>query len=196
MIHPPVDVDHFRPMGGNSQNYFLMVGGFVPYKREALVIDAFRALGADYRLVVAGDGPLRRRLERSAPDNVEFLGRVGDDQLAELYARCRALVFSADEDFGIVPLEAQACGRPVIAYGKGGALETVVGESETATGEGRTGIFFYEHSARAIAESVRAFERLEGTFDPIAIRRHAERFSIPRFRDEILRAIGALLNES
>lgn len=184
VIHPPVDVDRIRPSGEPREDFFLLVGGFVPYKREALAIAAFAELGLP--LVVVGDGPLRPRLQASAPSHIRFTGRLADRELASLYARCRALVYPQEEDFGIVAVEAQAAGRPVIAYGRGGARDTVVplnGLSQVATG-----IFFDDPSSAGLAEAVREFEKHEGDFDSVAIRRHAERFGRARFRSEIRRA--------
>jgi len=124
VVHPPVDVERIRSSGRPPEDFYLLVGGFVPYKREDLVLEAFR--GLDRRLLVAGDGPARPRLARQAPPNVRFLGRVSEAELADLYARCRALLYPQEEDFGIVAVEAQAAGRPVIALGRGGACDTVV----------------------------------------------------------------------
>ena len=124
VIYPPVDVDRIQPRDGKREGFYLLTGGFVPYKRENLALAAFRELGAP--LIVVGDGPMRKDLERRAPPNVSFLGRVSDAELAELYARCRALIYPQEEDFGIVAVEAQAAGAPVIAFGRGGATDTVV----------------------------------------------------------------------
>lgn len=190
VVYPPVDVDRFRPAGTPPEDFFLLVGAFVPYKQEALAIEAFRRLGAP--LVVAGDGPLRRRLEADAPPNVRFLGRVPDEVLAGLYARCRALVYPQEEDFGIIAVEAQACGRPVIAFGRGGAAETVVAAG-AARAETPTGVTFDAPAPESLVEAVRRFEKLEPSFDARAIRRHAERFSPERFRREMREAIDEVL---
>ncbi|NRA04456.1 MAG: glycosyltransferase [Myxococcales bacterium] len=185
VIHPPVDVDRIRPSTEPPENFFLLVGGFVPYKREELAIAAFAELALP--LVVAGDGPSRARLEANAPPQVRFTGRVSDAELASLYARCRALVYPQEEDFGIVAVEAQAAGRPVIAYGRGGVRDTVVADG---SGDAEaTGIFFDDASPAALAEAVREFEKRDRSFDPAAIRRHAERFGRERFRAEIIRAV-------
>lgn len=184
IVYPPIDVERIRPSGRPPEDFYLLVGGFVPYKREALAIEAFRRLGR--RLVIAGDGPMRRRLAAGAPPNVTFTGRVSDDVLADLYARCRALVYPQEEDFGIVAVEAQAAGRPVIAFGRGGAAETVVplaGSAENAPSA--TGLHFAEQHASCLVAAIERFEAQEARFDGAAIRRHAERFAVPRFRDEI-----------
>jgi glycosyltransferase involved in cell wall biosynthesis len=186
VIHPPVDLDLFRPRGSGHDGTYLLVGGFVPYKREDIVLEAFRRL--DRRLVVAGDGPDRPKLERRAPPNVQFLGHVSDARLAELYAKCRALIFPQEEDFGLVALEAQACGRPVIAFARGGATESVVPLDDPG-GAAPTGTWFSAQTPEALAAAVREFEREESRFDPAAIRAHAERFGAARFRRAIAKAV-------
>ena len=180
VVYPPVDVDRLRPDGKPADDFYLLVGGFVPYKREDLAIDAFRGLGR--RLLVAGDGPTQSALAARAPSNVAFLGRIPDAELARLYARCRALIYPQEEDFGIIPVEAQACGRPVIAFGGGGALETVVPLRPDRTG---TGILFEPQTPEALAAAVRRFEAEARAFDSEAIRAHAEHFSPSRFRAEM-----------
>ncbi len=174
VIYPPVDVDFFAPAGPNgSEDYYLVVSRLVPYKRVDVAVEAFNRLGRP--LVVVGDGPLRQRLQSAAHSHIQFVGEATDAALRGYYRRCRALIFPGEEDFGIVPVEAQACGRPVIAYGRGGVLETVVPNA--------TGVFFTEQTPDALAAAVRAADRL--TFDPTIIRRHAERFSRPRFLTQV-----------
>jgi glycosyltransferase involved in cell wall biosynthesis len=200
VVHPPVDVDSIRPDGRAPDDFYLLVGGFVPYKAEALAVDAFRRL--DRRLVVAGDGPTRAQVQAGAPANVEFLGRVSDARLRELYARCRALVYPQEEDFGIVAVEAQAAGRPVIALGRGGAADTVVpleacGDATPPAGAGApTGLWFERQDPESLAAAVRRFEKEEDRFDPAAIRRWAERFGPARFRDELAREVERTLSAS
>ena len=181
VVAPPVDVERVRPNGRPAEDFYLLVGGFVPYKREEIVIEAFRRLGRP--LVVAGDGPNRAALAAAAPPGVRFTGRISDEALSDLYARCRALLYPQEEDFGIVAVEAQAAGRPVIAFGRGGAADTVVPFG--AAGAPATGIFFHEQTARAVEEAVLRFESCTGAFDAAVIRRHAEGFGVPRFRAEI-----------
>jgi glycosyltransferase involved in cell wall biosynthesis len=153
------------------------VARLVPYKRVDLAVQAASRLGR--RLVVVGDGSERRRLEALAGPTVEFLGRRGDDEVAELLARCRAFLFPGWEDFGIAPVEAQAAGRPVIAYGRGGAAETVV--------DGATGVLFEEQTVDSLAE---AMLRADGiAFDPATCRRNAERFGSDVFRAQLGAAI-------
>lgn len=180
VLRPWVDHETFTP-GDGGEPYFLVVTALVPYKRVELAIDAFR--GVDAALIVAGDGPLRERLAREAPANVRFVGRVSDESLRELYRRCRALVFPGEEDFGIVPLEAMACGRPVIAYRAGGALETVV--------EGTTGLFFDAQTPESLRAAVAAFD--ENAFDAAHIRAHAERFDRGRFLDRFREIVSDVL---
>jgi glycosyltransferase involved in cell wall biosynthesis len=187
VVHPPVDLARLRPDGRAPDDFYLLVGGFVPYKREDVALEAFRTLPR--RLVVVGDGPGRARLARGAPRHVEFTGRVSDGELARLYARCRALVHPQEEDFGLVALEAQAAGRPVIAFGCGGALETVVAASPDADAVSATGVLFERQSAECLVDAVHRFEALEARFDPARIRAHAERFSPERFRTEILEEV-------
>ena len=184
VIHPPVDVGRFARIPRTSEDFYLLVGGFVPYKREDVAIDAFRELGLP--LVVAGDGPGRAALAARAPANVGFLGRVDDAALAGLYARCRALVYPQEEDFGIVPVEAQAAGAPVVAFGRGGVRDTVVPLGDAAP---PTGLFFDAQDAASLADAVRRFEREAIAFDSDAIRRHARRFDVARYRREIRAAI-------
>lgn len=192
VVYPPVDVERFRPNGKSPEDFYLLVAGFVSYKREDLVIDAFRHL-AGRRLVVAGDGPSRSRLVALAPQNVEFIGRVSDDELADLYARCRALVFAGDEDFGIIPVEAQAAGRPVIALGSGGTLETVVGKGAETQPSDATGIWFGPQTVDALTAAILEFESVESSFDTRRIRAHALQFSTERFRAELEVEIEQLL---
>lgn len=172
VVYPPVEVERFRPSGSEAEDFYLVVSRLVPYKRIDLAVAAANRLGI--RLVVVGDGPERRRLERSAGPTVEFVGRRSDAEIADLYARCRAFVFPGYEDFGIAPVEAQAAGRPVIAYGLGGATETVV--------DGTTGVLFEEQTVRSLAEAIDRARGLE--FAPSVCRAHAEAFSAVRFERE------------
>ncbi|MGH0035273.1 MAG: glycosyltransferase [Myxococcota bacterium] len=188
VVYPPVDVERIRPDGRAPDDFYLLVGGFVPYKAERVAIEAFRRLGR--RLVVAGDGPGRPSLAAGAPPNVVFTGRLDDRELAQLYARCRALVYPQEEDFGIVAVEAQAAGRPVIALGRGGATETVQPLDEDvhrpwSVEGGATGIWFDEQTPQALAAAVERFEREEARFDPARIRAWAERFHPRHFRSQL-----------
>ena len=171
VIHPPVDVDRFS-ISTHPDDYYLFVGRLVGYKRADLAVTAFTQNGR--RLVVAGSGPEEKRLKAMAGKNVEFVGWQSNEKLAGLYAQCRALVFPADEDFGIVPVEAQAAGRPVVALGRGGALETVV--------PGRTGVFFDRPEVHDINRAVLNLEKRIDEFEPEQIRANAMRFSQERFQ--------------
>lgn len=177
IIHPPVDLDAFAFHDGPRDDYYLAASRLVPYKRMDLIVEAFRHM-PQRRLKVVGDGPERSRLEALAAGaaNIEILGYQPDVRLGELMARARAFVFAADEDFGIMPLEAQAAGTPVIAFGRGGALETVLGPEH---GDDATGIFFPEQHAPSLCDALEKFEAT--TMDPLACRRQAERFSTERF---------------
>lgn len=181
VIYPAVDVDRFR-VNEKKDDFFLFVSRLVPYKKADLVVAAFTRL--DLPLVVVGDGPQFEECRKLAGKNVEFLGYQDDVTVADLMSRSRVLVFAAEEDFGIVPVEAQACGTPVIAYGKGGAMETVV-EADGANWNEGTGIFFHEQTPVALAAALRQFLQWEGCFRPEVLRRNAERFSRERFRQEI-----------
>ena len=180
VIHPPVAVDDFAP-SDVVEDFYLCFGQLVGYKRVDIAVDAFNISGR--RLVIAGTGEAEPALRRVAKPNVTFLGRTNDALARRLLGRCRALVFPGVEDFGLVPIEAMASGRPVIAYGVGGALETVV--------EGRTGTFFYTQTAAALNEAVDRYESM--TFHQDELRAHARRFDKPIFQAAIRLRIERLL---
>ena len=186
VIYPPVDVARFS-LRERPEEFYLVVSALSPYKRVDLAIAAANRLRR--RLLVVGSGPEERRLRAMAGPTVEFLGWRLDEEVAELYARCRAVLFTAVEDFGIVPLEAAAAGRPTIALGRGGVLETMIGlgRDDPPSDEGPTAVFFDTQTEQALAEAIVRFERLEHCFDPKTLRRRAERFDRPRFK-ELLRA--------
>ena len=179
VIHPPVDTNRFQ-LERNKDDYFLTVSRLVPYKRIGLIVDAFAGM-PDKKLVVVGDGPEFESIKARATPNVEMLGYLPGDKVTELMKHARAFVFAAEEDFGIVPVEAQACGTPVIAYGKGGATETVV--------QGETGILFDKQTTECIQEAVGAMLDNYTSFDPARIRAHSEKFSIERFNREFSGAL-------
>jgi glycosyltransferase involved in cell wall biosynthesis len=196
VIHPPADPERFY-IREQCEPYYLIVSALVPYKRLDIAVAAFSAL--DRPLKVVGEGPLRKRLEALAGRNTEFLGWVDDARLAELYASCQALIFPGEEDFGIVPLEAQASGRPVIGYGRGGLRETVIpiDSRDSAAGNVRpTGVFFMEQTPECLIEAVKRFERMRDAFDPATIRQHAAGFSRQRFKTDVKEFIDARLRES
>jgi glycosyltransferase involved in cell wall biosynthesis len=184
VIHPPVDIERFT-LHREKDDYYLSASRLVPYKRVPLIVEAFAAM-PERRLVVVGDGPDLPRLRRALPPNVELLGHLPTAQLVERMQRARAFVFAAEEDFGIAPVEAQACGTPVIAYGRGGSLDTVLDR-----GPAPTGLFFMEQSAPAIGDAVRRFEALGAGFDPEACRAHAETFSALHFRTRFAAFVDA-----
>ncbi len=173
VIYPPVDVDRFH-IGKKKENYFITVSRLVPYKRIDIIIEAFNNLKLP--LVVVGDGPGMKRLKRIAGPTIDLVGHRSAEEVERLLADARAFIFSAEEDFGIVNVEAQAAGLPVIAFGRGGALETVI--------EGKTGIFFRKQTTPCLIEAVRTFLEKEELFDPREIRRNAERFPRSRFERE------------
>ncbi len=185
VIYPPVDIDSFVP-GERKDDFYLAASRMVPYKRMDLIVEAFSAM-PDKRLVVIGDGPEFKKISNKAASNVELLGYQPFDVLKEHMQRAKALVFAAEEDFGILPVEAQACGTPVIAYGKGGVRETVKG----LEADEPTGVFFSEQTAKALCEAVKEFEEEGCRIKPEVCRANAERFSEERFRTEFL----AFVNE-
>ena len=164
VLYPPVDVDQF-PMREQKEGFFLSACRMVPYKRVPLVVEAFARM-PDKRLIVAGDGPDLQRIKASCPPNVELVGFVPGERLVDLMQRARAMVFAAEEDFGIAPVEAQACGTPVIAFGRGGSLETV----RAGPAGSRTGLFFPEQSVESICAAVQQFDVEADSFTAQACR--------------------------
>ena len=172
VIHPPVRCKLFN-ISDINEDYFLIVSRLQEYKRIDLAVEAFNKLGLP--LVIIGDGPERKRLEGMANENIKFLGRESDEVIKKHYAECRAFIFPGEEDFGITPLEAQASGRPVIAFKKGGALETVI--------EGKTGVFFNNQTSNDLVDAVKKFENIK--FDKNVIREHAKGFDEEVFKRKI-----------
>ena len=184
VIHPPVELDRFmkEPLEGTGRGgYFLWVGALAPYKRVDLAVEAFRRTGLP--LWVAGSGQSTQWL-RGLPGNVKVLGQVTDDALPKLYRDARALIFPGVEDFGITPLEAQASGRPVIAFAEGGALETVTP---------RTGLFFPEQSVSALEYALGRFDAFERDFSPAVARAWAEGFGLAAFQTAILEEVTKVM---
>jgi glycosyltransferase involved in cell wall biosynthesis len=174
VIYPPVDTHYFEPNGRPRKDFFLMVTAFAPYKRIEIAIDAFNRLRLP--LVIAGKGQELDKLALLAGPTVKLLGWVSDDALKTLYQEAKALIFPGEEDFGMVPVEAQACGCPVIALGRGGALESVV--------PGKTGFFFPEPSPESLIECVEKFRRAD--INPAAARENAQRFAVENFRQKFV----------
>jgi len=178
VIYPPVDLSAFE-LQHDKQDFYLTVSRFVPYKRIGLLVEAFNRM-PDKKLVVIGDGAEFASLQAKAHRNVELLGFQDSERVVQYMQHARAFVFAAEEDFGICIAEALACGTPVIAFGKGGALEIV----HDIVSEQPTGLFFSEQTPEAIIQAVQLFEREPARFDPAACRRSVMRFSNERFRSE------------
>jgi glycosyltransferase involved in cell wall biosynthesis len=179
VIHPPVDTSYFKPYNSEIKDYFLVVSRLNPYKHVDLAVEAFNELGIP--LYVIGTGPDEKRLRKIAKPNVRFLGRLSDDEIVKYYSQCRAYVLPGEEDFGLTPVEAQACGRPVIAFGSGGALESVV--------SGQTGLFFDKQETGSLMGAVKKFGTMD--FDTAAIRNNALRFDKGSFKKKIKEFIDA-----
>ncbi len=183
VLYPPVETERFHIVPNPTADYLLVVSRLVPYKRVDLAIEACNRLGV--KLKVAGGGPDLDRLRALAGPTVEVLGRVPDGQVEELFANCRAFLFPGEEDFGISPLEASACGRPVVAYRAGGAMETVV--------DGKTGVFFDEPTVDAVCEAIQRLDNLD--VNPEAMRAHAEKFDVSAFQARLLSIVKTRLAE-
>lgn len=175
VVHPPVDTRWYTPEAPvRDGDHYLLVSAMVPYKRDDLALEVLVERGLPF--LVVGDGPERKNLERIGRNGRgRFVGRSTDEELLQYYRRCKALLYPGEEDFGITPVEANACGRPVIAYGKGGALETQV--------DGATGLFFEHQTCQSLSDVLERFEGI--SFDSPQIRSHAERFSKERFLQQL-----------
>lgn len=194
VIFPPIRSELFKkPLAAinKEKKHFLCFGALVPYKRVDLLVDAFR--DREERLVVIGDGPLRKKLEKKAGKNIQFFGRIPWDQVEEKINKSRALIFPGEEDFGMIPLEVMALGIPVIAYAKGGALETVIENKRNH--KNSTGIFFSEQSIDRIRESLDYFKSIENEFDAEYIRNHASSFEELNFLNSFSKTVNTFLNE-
>jgi len=185
VIYPPVDTSRLSPNNKDSEDFYVVFSRFVPYKRIDLAISACGELGR--KLVVIGSGSQEKELKKLASSyknaDIKFTGRISDEEVKDYLQRCKAMIFSAEEDFGIIPVEVQACGRPIIAFGKGGALETVVDK--------KTGVFFDEQTTESVLNAIKKFEEIEsqGIFKVEEIVEHAKKFSTERFCIELKQSI-------
>lgn len=184
VIYPPVNTQKGRIIN-KIADYYLVVSRLNAYKRVDLAINAFNKLNLPLRII--GDGPYRKVLEKTAGPNITFLGKVNDAELTNHYSRCQAFIFPGEEDFGIVPVEAQAFGRPVIAYAAGGALETII--------EGITGIFFKEQSVESLITAVKRFIKKKESFNSIEIQKNTQRFDKEIFKQKIYAYVESKYNE-
>jgi len=191
VCHPPIALDLFEgePVRSGEREYYLSFGAITPYKNIGLLVEAFNR--TNRRLIIVGDGSERSRLEREAGPNVSFTGTLPFSQVVGYIRNAKALLFPGDEDFGMVPLEVMSQGVPVIALGRGGALETVVENLEDPAAS--SGLFFPEPEVGCLLEAIERFERLEGRFDPLWIKRHARRFGEDRFLEEFSGFVRELL---
>ncbi len=178
VIYPPVHVERFA-LNTHKEDFYITASRLVPYKRVDLIVEAFRRM-PDKKLIVIGDGPEMKKVIRHASENISVLGYQPDDVLQDLMGRAKAFVFAAEEDFGIVVVEAQACGTPIIAYGRGGALETV----RPYGSQNATGVFFHEQTPEHIMSAVEKFESIQDDLLPENCRSNALHFSAHRFREE------------
>ena len=183
VIPPPIDVNRFH-VSAETEDYYLVMSRLISYKRIDLAIEACQRMNR--RLVIIGDGPDRKRLEKLGGDTIEFLGRQPDGVVNYYMARCRALLFPGEEDFGMAPLEANAAGRPVIAYRGGGATETVI--------DGKTGVFFDQPNSLALSLAIERFEAM--AWSQILLRRHAEKFDMNVFAFRVLQFLGSVAPDS
>jgi len=187
LIYPPVDCSYFQPKQEND-GFYLMVSPLAPNKRVDLAVEAFNTMGLP--LIVIGSGQEEKKLEKMAGKNIKLMGWQSDEIVREHYVNCKALIFPGVEDFGIVPLEAQACGKPVIAFGEGGALETIIPldgniKNKREQSGSATGMFFYEQTPDSLAEAVGSFEEAEHSFNWQVIRKNAESFDRAIFKDKV-----------
>ena len=178
VIYPPVNTDMFQPKN-SKDDYYVTASRMVPYKKIDLIVESFSHM-KDKKLVVIGDGPDMEKIKAKASSNIEILGYQNNDVMQEYMRNAKAFVFAAEEDFGITPVEAQACGTPIIAFGKGGALETVVGKNA----ENPTGVFFEEQKIESLVTAVNSFEREQHIYTPENCRLNALKFSTVRFNQE------------
>jgi glycosyltransferase involved in cell wall biosynthesis len=194
VIYPPVECSRFA-ISNSDDGYYLVLSALVPYKRIDIAVKAFTTTGQ--KLVIVGNGPELPRLKNMASANIFFVDNADDNEVVEYFKKCRAVVFPGEEDFGIVPLEAQACGKQVIAFGKGGALETIIGlDGAQDAKTNATGIFFYEQTPEALWKSILLFEEVRDRFDPVRCRDNVLRFDRPVYQQSMRNYIQAAVAES
>jgi len=173
IIYPPVHIQKFTPVKNPTEDYYFSVGRLIPYKKFDLLVQTFNEINK--KLVIAGTGSELDKLKKIAGPNIKILGYVNEKKLLDLYANCKAFLFPQIEDAGIVPLEAMACGRPVIALNQGGSLDTMI--------DGKTGVFFKDQTVKSLNTAITKFEKMK--FDPDFIRKHAEKFDVKYFKEKI-----------
>jgi glycosyltransferase involved in cell wall biosynthesis len=192
VIYPPIDTEFFTPTYDNREDFYLMVTALAPYKQVAQAIEAFTKLGRS--LLIIGSGQLFAQLRRGLPENVKLLGWQSNKTVRGHYRRCRAIIFPSEEDFGMVPLEAMACGTPVIAYASGGALETVIDINQKEGSRAPTGLLYTPQTAEGLTAAVKQFEQLDGRFKPQQLVAWAQRFGPTRFCSDFKQLVGPLLS--
>ncbi|MCS7245960.1 MAG: glycosyltransferase [candidate division WOR-3 bacterium] len=176
VIYPPVEIEKFE-VETKKEDFYITIGRMVPYKKIDVIVKAFSKL-KDRKLIVIGSGPEMKKIKKLSNKNVEILGYQTQENLKNYLKKAKAFIFMAEEDFGILPVESQACGTPVIAYRKGGVIETII--------ENKTGIFFNSQDEESLIDGILRFEKIENNFDPYEIRKNAERFSKERFIKEFM----------
>ncbi len=191
VIYPPVDCSRFTASNQNN-GYYLIVSALVPYKRIDIAVRTFNTI--DKKLLIVGNGPELTNLKRIAKNNITFIESASDGDIVTFMKDCRVLIFPGEEDFGIVPLEAQACGKPVIALGKGGALETVISIDQSP--ENATGIFFYEQEPEALRQAILFLEKHEDKINPETCRKNAMKFDTPIYKELMRNYIGSVIEKS
>ena len=198
VIYPPVDVDAYS-LHEDKDDFYLTASRMVPYKKTDLIVDAFSTM-PDKRLVVIGDGPHFDKVKGRAGRNVELIGYQPASKMKDYYQKAKAFIYAAEEDFGIVTVEAQACGTPVIAFGRGGSLETIIPLKLTEIKDQKaekepTGVFFYEQNVDALKNAILMFEKNQDKFDGKCIRKNALRFSVERFRKEFKNFVDKTIDQ-
>lgn len=183
VIFPPVNT-HLYKISETDENFYLIVSRLVTYKRIDIAVEAFNDL--EYPLIIIGAGPEKEKLEKRAKNNIKFLGRLSDEEIRDFYSKCKAFIFPGEEDFGITPVECEASGRPVIAYKRGGALDTIL--------DGKTGTFFQEQNAESLVKAVKEFEENGVEYNNEQIKEYSERFSVERFKKEFIDYANEVIN--